>query len=113
MQKWFPQQAVLAHPNVKLFITQGGLQSAEEATVYKVPLLVIPFIFDQDYNAKRIAKLGIGRILDFKDLNTNNLKSSILEVLTNPRLALEYYFSTITNLCVSATGKPYRIYQIP
>lgn len=103
VQKWFPQQAVLAHPNVKLFISQAGLQSTEEAVVYKVPLLVIPFIFDQEYNAKYIVKLGIGRKLDFVGLDTETLKSSILEILANPRLVLIHYLSTITSpyLCFS------------
>lgn len=86
IQAWYPQQAILAHPNVKLFLTQGGLQSLEEAIVFKVPVLAIPFIFDQHYNAKRIVQLGIGQSLNFEDLNNQILKSSILEVATNPRL---------------------------
>lgn len=84
--EWIPQQAVLAHPNLKLFISQGGLQSMEEAIVYKVPLLVIPFIFDQQYNAKRAVQLGIGLSLSFEDMEHENLKEAIIELTTNPRL---------------------------
>lgn len=85
IRDWFPQQAVLAHPNIKLFISQGGLQSIEEAIVCKIPILVIPFIFDQDYNAKRIVQLGIGLSLDFGNVNEENLNRSILEIIMNPR----------------------------
>ncbi|KAK9736936.1 UDP-glucoronosyl and UDP-glucosyl transferase [Popillia japonica] len=33
VKNWFPQQAILAHPNVKLFITHGGLLSTTESFV--------------------------------------------------------------------------------
>ncbi|KRT83482.1 glucuronosyltransferase [Oryctes borbonicus] len=35
--KWFPQQSILAHSNVKLFITHGGLLSTMEAIYFSVP----------------------------------------------------------------------------
>lgn len=85
IKKWFPQQSILAHPNVKLFISQGGLQSIEETIVSKVPVLAIPFIFDQHYNAKRIEELGIGRLLYFDDLTEENFKDKIIELTSNPK----------------------------
>lgn len=97
IQTWYPQQAILAHPNVKLFVTQGGLQSLEEAIVFKVPVLAIPFIFDQHYNAKRIVQLGIGLSLSFEDLNSQVFNKSIFEVATNPRF-VEFYVSTVNHL---------------
>ncbi|RZC35969.1 UDP-glucuronosyltransferase 2B7 [Asbolus verrucosus] len=45
---WVPQTAVLAHPNIKAFITQCGLQSMEEAIFYHVPMVGLPFYGDQD-----------------------------------------------------------------
>lgn len=63
--KWFPQADLLAHPNVKLFITQGGQQSVEEAVDRGVPMVVWPFFADQKMNAKMIERKGIG-----KELNT-------------------------------------------
>lgn len=100
IKKWFPQQAVLAHPKVKLFISQGGLQSTEEAIVAKVPIVTIPFIFDQFYNAKKIEELGIGRLLYFEDLNADNFKDTIVDVLTNPRFVKSNFVYVLTILCV-------------
>jgi len=44
---WFPQRDILAHPNVKLFITHGGLLGTTEAIVEGVPILGIPIFGDQ------------------------------------------------------------------
>lgn len=83
--KWLPQQDLLGHPNIKLFITQGGLQSLEEAIVRETPILVIPVMGDQFQNAMRIKKLGIGLKLNFQNLDKISLKSAILEISNNSR----------------------------
>lgn len=85
ISKWLPQQDILGHPNIKLFITQGGLQSLEEAILNKVPLLAIPFMFDQYANAKRITKLGIGLDLQYNKLSSSEFKAAILEVVQNSK----------------------------
>lgn len=78
-----PQQDVLGHPNIKLFITQGGLQSLEEAILNRVPLLALPFVADQYPNAKRITQLGIGLDLNFKTLTSNEFRSTIIHMMQN------------------------------
>lgn len=83
--QWFPQQDLLAHKNLKLFITQGGLQSTEEAIANTVPLLVVPFFVDQFDNAERVAALGVGQLLDFGALTKQSFKSAIVEVIKNKR----------------------------
>ncbi|XP_038220960.1 UDP-glycosyltransferase UGT5-like, partial [Zerene cesonia] len=45
--KWFPQRDLLKHPSIKLFITQGGLQSTDEAIDAAVPLVGVPILWDQ------------------------------------------------------------------
>lgn len=84
INKWLPQQDLLAHPNVKLFITQGGLQSFEEAVDNGVPLLAIPFVSDQYANAAKIEKLGIGLQLQYSALTKHNFNESILKIVQNP-----------------------------
>lgn len=85
INKWLPQQDILGHPNVKLFITQAGFQSLEEAIVNKVPLLAIPFIADQYFNSHRISTLGIGKNLDINSLTKTDFKNAILEIMKNPK----------------------------
>lgn len=60
-----------------MFITQGGLQSIEEAIVYEVPILGIPLFGDQFHNIKRVAHLGIGIELNFETLTKEILVNSI------------------------------------
>lgn len=85
ISKWLPQQDVLGHPNVKLFITHGGLQSLEESIENKVPLLIIPFLNDQFAIAKRLTKLGIGLHLDYNTLSSSEFKAAILDIMQKPR----------------------------
>ncbi|KAI7815685.1 UDP-glucuronosyltransferase [Rhyzopertha dominica] len=85
ISKWLPQQDLLGHPNVKLFITQCGLQSTEEAIANETPMLGIPFIVDQHSIARRLSKLGIGLHLDFKTLTKDKFKTAILEIVENSK----------------------------
>ncbi|XP_011694151.1 PREDICTED: UDP-glucuronosyltransferase 2B7-like [Wasmannia auropunctata] len=81
ISKWIPQQNVLAHPNIKLFIYQGGLQSTEEAVHYAVPLIGMPFVFDQVYQVMKMVSLGVAKYLDVVRLTTSELRDTILEVV--------------------------------
>ncbi|XP_044733375.1 UDP-glycosyltransferase UGT5-like, partial [Chrysoperla carnea] len=83
IKQWLPQQDVLDHPNVKVFVTQGGIQSVEEAISSKVPMICIPFAVDQIFNADRIAELGIGRKMLFDDITTDFMIEIIVDVAQN------------------------------
>lgn len=91
--KWAPQQDILRHKNIKCFITQGGIQSLEEAFYSHVPMIVIPFFGDQLPNAEKLKQKGLGLVLDRYNLNVANFKTAINEVITNPsyRNALKHY----------------------
>lgn len=81
--KWLPQVDILAHPNVKLFITHCGLGSYVESKFHGVPNLAIPVNGEQFKNAKNVVKEGWGIQLDFNDLSEKKLHDSIIELTEN------------------------------
>lgn len=83
--KWFPQSDLLAHPKVKLFITQGGQQSLEESIDRNVPVLVCPIHGDQQSNGARAVMKNIGQVIDLKKVDRESLKKAIIEVISNER----------------------------
>ncbi|KAJ8980272.1 hypothetical protein NQ317_005130 [Molorchus minor] len=87
IEKWLPQQDILAHPNVKVFITHGGLLSTTETVYHGVPILAIPVFGDQPQNARRATNNGYGLSLSYHDPDFSEEKLSNLlnELLTNPQ----------------------------
>lgn len=74
----------LAHPNVRLFITNGGSLSIMEAIYYETPIIGIPIYGDQDFNLGHVEKLGFGRIINFHNITEDSLSEAISDVLSNP-----------------------------
>lgn len=85
ISKWFPQQDVLGHKNIKVFVTQGGMQSAEEAILNRVPMVGVPFFADQKYNVRRLEQLEVAVYVDFEAITKNELKDAIMKVISNKR----------------------------
>lgn len=85
VRKWFPQDDVLAHSNVKLFITHGGLLGGTEAIYYGKPLVTIPIFGDQKLNAARSVITGYGVRVDYSNLTETSLTWGLNEVLNNKR----------------------------
>ncbi|XP_069686785.1 UDP-glycosyltransferase UGT5-like [Periplaneta americana] len=81
--KWLPQQDVLSHPNIKLFIYQGGLQSTEEVIRACVPIIGIPIFADQNRIVINMAEFGAGVYVDFNDLKKETLLNKVNEVIYN------------------------------
>uniref|UniRef100_A0A0A9W8L6 UDP-glucuronosyltransferase n=1 Tax=Lygus hesperus TaxID=30085 RepID=A0A0A9W8L6_LYGHE len=87
--KWFPQQDVLAHGNLKAFITQGGMMSIYEAVSRGVPLLGIPFFGDQTKNLKHATTYGYGLLLDYANITEKSIQWALEELIHNPRYKTE------------------------
>ncbi|XP_018573571.1 UDP-glucuronosyltransferase 2B7-like [Anoplophora glabripennis] len=82
--KWAPQLGVLAHPHLKLFVTQGGLQSMDEAIFNEVPCVVIPFFADQYQNAKLMKNKGFAEIVERSPyIKQGELTNAIMKVINN------------------------------
>jgi glucuronosyltransferase len=87
LAKWLPQQDILGHPNLKMFITHGGLLSTEEAVYHGVPLIGFPMFGDQDWNMKHSENLGFALSRDFFDITEDELLATINRILTEPKFS--------------------------
>ncbi|XP_028129750.1 UDP-glycosyltransferase UGT5-like [Diabrotica virgifera virgifera] len=85
IRQWFPQQDILAHPNVKLFITHGGLLSYLETIHYGVPVLTLPIFGDQRMNAAKANAGGYGVSVTFSTMTEEALSKALNEILTNKK----------------------------
>ena len=82
---WLPQQDILAHSNLKLFITHGGQSSFQESLCYQKAMVVIPVFGDQPLNAKEVKRLGVGLYASYIGLKEKELINAIDEVLHDPK----------------------------
>ncbi|XP_045473130.1 UDP-glycosyltransferase UGT5-like [Harmonia axyridis] len=85
LSKWFPQQEILAHPNLKLFITHGGLLSTIEAVHYGVPLIALPVYGDQKLNAATAQQKGYAINIPFAEFEEARFEMALKEMLRNPK----------------------------
>ncbi|KAJ3667212.1 hypothetical protein Zmor_002612 [Zophobas morio] len=85
IRKWFPQNDVLGHPNLKLFISHGGLLSTIESLYHGVPVLGIPIFGDQKANIPNAVAAGYAVQLELADLNEISLGEALNEILNNSK----------------------------
>lgn len=77
IRPWLPQSDILAHKNVRLFITHGGLFGTTEGTSRGVPMLFMPVYGDQFRNAAKTVRKGYGLILRSEDVTSDTLTEKI------------------------------------
>ncbi|CAH2089805.1 unnamed protein product [Euphydryas editha] len=83
ISKWLPQSDLLRHPKIRLFITQGGLQSTDEAITAGVPLIGVPMMNDQWINSERYVIFNIGKRLLIEELSEKQLMDAITTVIND------------------------------
>lgn len=83
--KWLPQDDILAHKNVKIFISHGGLGSLVESKYHGVPVVGIPIFGDQEPNVDLIVNEGWAMKIKLETLSKESLSGAIQEVLENPK----------------------------
>nr|XP_017014143.2 UDP-glycosyltransferase UGT5 [Drosophila takahashii] len=86
-KKWLPQDDILAHPKIKLFITHAGKGGVAEAQYHGVPMLALPVFADQPGNADKLTASGYGLQLPLASLDLDEFKAAIKEVIENPKFA--------------------------
>merc|ERR1719320_1751698 len=77
LSKWLPQQDLLAHPNLRVFVTHGGLLSLQEALYHQTPLVGIPLGNDQKPNLLRADKKGYAIMLDWVSISSDQFLAAI------------------------------------
>ena len=85
VSSWLPQADILAHPNLKLFISHVGMGSFQETICYKKPVVAIPVTADQPLNGIEVKRLGIGEYIMFDNLNEKDLFDAVDSVLHDPK----------------------------
>jgi len=82
VREYVPQLKILERASV--FITHGGMNSANEGLYSEVPLIVVPQRGDQYLVAARIAELGAGLSLWPHEVTPENLRTMTEKVISNP-----------------------------
>lgn len=66
-------------------MTHGGLLGVLEAVHSGVPVLGIPFYFDQPRNILKLVHQGAGVLLDYESMTTDSLYNAIMTIINNKR----------------------------
>ena len=82
---WLPQRDAVAHPNVKLFITHGGLLGTTEALVEGVPVLGLPVFGDQKMNMAKAVSREYGLKIDLDEITEEKVSKALNDLLSNPK----------------------------
>ncbi len=95
-----PQLQVLTMADV--FVTHGGMNSISEALTFGTSMVVIPFVSDQPVNARYMEKLGVGKVLNYSEVNRDVLKNTIFSVMGDKEI--ENQLENVQRLIENAPG---------
>ena len=87
VMSWLPQNDILGHPKIKLFITHCGNNGQMEALYHGVPMIGFPMWTDQLYNCPRLNYHGYGICLDTTTFKGEHLVSAVNNILENASCA--------------------------
>ncbi|XP_031216487.1 UDP-glucuronosyltransferase 3A2-like [Mastomys coucha] len=82
---WIPQNDLLAHPRIHLFVTHGGLNSVNEAIQHGVPMVGITIFGDQPENMVRVEAKNIGVSIQIQTLKAETFALTMKEVIEDKR----------------------------
>ncbi|XP_075477657.1 mogroside IIIx synthase-like [Primulina tabacum] len=76
VQRWVPQDKILAHKSVGAFMSHCGMSSTLETAYFAVPVIALPLKLDQYLNARLLVEAGVGAEAE-KDENGNWRRENI------------------------------------
>jgi MGT family glycosyltransferase len=83
VREYVPQVALLE--GASLFITHGGINSAHEAMLNGVPMVVLPQSADHYVVAGQVEAVGAGVVVDRSQATVERLRSAARQALSEPR----------------------------
>ncbi|RZB69518.1 7-deoxyloganetin glucosyltransferase isoform B [Glycine soja] len=80
LSSWCPQEQVLTHPAIGVFLTHSGWNSTLESVCGGVPMICWPFFAEQQINCRFCCKeWGIG--LEIEDVKMDKIESLVRELM--------------------------------
>jgi glucuronosyltransferase len=73
------------HPNVRAFITHGGLLGTQEAVHAGVPMVGVPLFADQYFNIRNCVEKGISVVVEYDAITKDTISNAVKTVLHNSR----------------------------
>jgi glucuronosyltransferase len=81
IRSWMPQIDILCHPNVKAFMSHGGLMGTSEGVYCEKPTIVTPIYGDQYLNAAALVHRGMGIVLHYNQLTRDSIVDAVQRIL--------------------------------
>ncbi|CAH1795151.1 unnamed protein product [Owenia fusiformis] len=82
VNKWIPQESLLAHPSTKLFVTHCGVSATFQALHYALPTVGVPFFWNQPFYCHKLThRLKSGKTVLLTEMTSEGLKNAMEEVI--------------------------------
>ena len=86
VMQWIPQNDLLGHPKVKVFVTHCGSHGTFEAAYHGTPVVGVPLGYDQvDHATKLVDRAGMGLQISFWTFTEDELFEIIQKVANTPK----------------------------
>jgi MGT family glycosyltransferase len=82
IERYIPQALIL--PRCALVVAHGGSGTVMGALAHGLPLLLLPLNADQPLNAARCVALGVGRMLDPREVTPESVRENVAALLADP-----------------------------
>ena len=83
--EWLPQNDLLAHKDIKAFVSHVRHNSLYESAYHGVPVVAFPLFVDQFFNARKVEHFGLGVSVNHSSFDTEQLVEKIEHVINEPR----------------------------
>ena len=77
---WVPQQSLLKHPAVAIAVLHCGMNGLQETLFHGIPVICIPYAFDQYELAVRMSAFGAGIWLTRSDISAQQITNAVTTI---------------------------------